>query len=59
MNRRISLAVAPFETGAHWLRSLHYGRDDRVSGRDDRVSDRDDRVFGRDDTMFGQHDIIL
>ena len=48
--------MPPFEAGAHWMRSLHYGRDDRVFGRDDRVFGRDDGVFGRDDRGLGQGD---
>ena len=52
MNRRISLDVPPFKAGAHWMRSLHYGRDDSVFGRDD-------SVFGRDDSVLGRDDIIL
>ena len=29
--------MAPFKAGAHWMRSLHCGRDDRVFGCGDRV----------------------
>ena len=54
MNRRISLDVPPFKAGAHWMRSLHYGRDDSVFGRDGSVFGRDDSVFGRDDRVFGR-----
>ena len=42
--------MPPFEAGAHWMRSLHYGRDDSVFGRDDSVFGRDEGVFGRDDS---------
>ena len=59
MNRRISLDVPPFKAGAHWMRSLHYGRDDSVFGRDGSVFGRDDSVFGRDDSVLGRDDIIL
>ena len=56
MNRRIPLNVAPFKAGAHWMRSLHYGRDARVFGRDDRVFGCGDRVFGSGDRVFAQDD---
>ena len=38
---------------AHWLSSLHYGRDDRLGGRDDRLGGRDGRLGGRDGKLGG------
>ena len=48
--------MAPFKAGAHWMRSLHCGRDDRVFGCGDRAFGYGDRVFGRDDGVFGRDD---
>ena len=48
--------MAPFEADAHWMRSLHCGRDDRVFGCGDRAFGYGDRVFGWDDGVFGWDD---
>ena len=43
-------------SSANWMRSLHFGRDDRWGGRDDMWGGRDDRWGGRDDSWDGQDD---
>ena len=48
------MGVAPFEAGAHWMRSLHCGRDDSGFGRDDSAFGQDNRVFGQGDTAIGR-----